>query len=150
MRGILEREEVIRAIASGIEIDQDTDLDLFIFGERLIDWVNCTPNDYWVSWDYDDSSQIVIDVKTMPLLKLKLSSKRVQFQLCYEPHPGDEDLVAPDIGSIVIGICLFCKLETGEIEQHDNNFEQSKNEDRVTKVVLEEATKEPTPDFEWI
>ena len=151
MNEVLQKEEVVRAIARGIEIEPESDMDLFLFGEKLIEWINRTPNNYWVSWDYQDPSQIVVDVKTMPLLKIILTSGKVQFSLCYEPFPGDEDLMAPDIGNVVIGVCLFCKIESGAIEQLEDAFEVADADSKAMKVdalVKEEKTEEP--DFEWI
>ena len=139
---LITQERFRNALVDGIPIENQNSTDIFDFGERLIWWINNTPNEYWACWDRTDSQKIVVDIRSIELMYIHLETGLVTF--LRPPNGAAEDLPKA-FGNGAVGVMLFCMIENGEIEEVP-----------LDEVIEEEvqphpqAAPKPKPDFDWI
>jgi hypothetical protein len=139
---LISQERFMTALVEGIPITQKSTTGAFNFGERMIQWINNTPNEYWACWDRSKKNQIVMDIRNIELMYILVEPDRVTF--LRPPNGAAEDL-PKEFGNGAIGIMLFCMMENGEID------EVPLDEVPAEEVQLPpQAKAKPTPDFDWI
>ena len=143
MPQLINQQRFTDALVEGIDIPQKSDTELFDFGNRLIDWINITDNEYWACWNPEEKNSIIMDIKSCEIMNLKLTSNKVIF---LKPGNGAAEDLPKEFGNAAIGIMLFCMLENEEIEEIDL-ADIPKDEETPT---IPETEEKEAPDFEWI
>jgi len=140
---LINQQRFTDALVEGIDIPHSSDTELFDFGNRLIDWINITDNEYWACWNPEEKNSIVMDIKTCEIMHLRLELSRLIF---LKPDNGAAEDLPKAFGNAAIGIMLFCMIENGEIEEVD--LSDIPKDDKV--ATIPETENKPPPDFEWI
>ena len=140
---LITQERFTSALVEGISIPANSDLDLFDFGTRLVDWINITDNKYWACWNPNTKNNIIVDLKNVEMINLKLEPGRIFF---FKPDNGAAEDMPKEFGNGAIGIILFCMIENKEIDQV--SLDDIANVESAGEV----KTVEPkvVPDFDWI
>ena len=148
---LITQEIFVEALATGIAIPAETSVDMFNFGERLINWINSTDNVYWAAWCPENPNRVLMDLRNCELMQLWIEPGRLQFR---RTEPDVEHTMAKEFGNGAIGIILFCMLENKEIEELDlykiAEMEVSKEEEKEEEAPQTEEEEDPGPDFDWI
>jgi len=140
---LITQERFTNALVEGIPIPAESDLDLFDFGTRLVEWINITNNKYWACWNPETKNNIIIDIKNIEIINIKLETGRVLF---FKPDNGAAEDLPKEFGNGAIGIILFCMIENKEIDQISLDDIEKDEEVQEEKVVEPKVI----PDFEWI
>jgi hypothetical protein len=140
---LINQQRFTDALVEGIDIPQVSDTELFDFGNRLIDWINITDNEYWACWNPEEKNSIVMDIRTCEIMHLKLETSRLIF---LKPDSGAAEDLPKEFGNAAIGIILFCMIENEEIEELA--LDDIPKDDKVH--TSPETESKPPPDFEWI
>ena len=133
---LISREAFTRALTTGIDVPHMDENGMFLFGERLITWINNAENDYWACWNPDVPDDILIDLKHYALLNAGLKPGTVQIKQSY---PSVAKALPAEFGDAALGVILFCMMENNEVEQ-------------LSDVDSTTQAQEPDDhdDFEWI
>ena len=144
---LISQEQFISALANGIDINAETPIDQFSFGERMIRWINETDNIYWAAWDQEHDDRVIIDLRNCELMQVWISKNHAAFRRI---APDVEADMAKEFANGAVGIILFCMLDNGEIEEFDlSEIVNVQTGDLQSTPETEEPAGD-CPDFDWI
>lgn len=161
MPPLITQQYFTQCLVGGIPIPGQDQPALDDFGERLIRWINDTPNEYWACWKPgSEGKRILIDLRSTEIINLQLDPGILIFQ-----RPGDgtiAEALPAEFGNAAIGVMLFCMIENGQIEEVPLENIPAADRVPVAKATKppprsQAKTKPPTragrksrPNFDWI